>query len=148
MSCGTAGGREMGGGAGRQVPAVSHDTAETLLVSIVTAPLSAKALPDTLAAVGREMLATARIFPVNAVPVPSVAELPTAQNTSVSRAPPVMTTDELIAVVSVLPILTTQIEPAGALKRNISVTSSHVPKKLSPRRRGNSPLRRTCPQRF
>ena len=53
----------------------------TLLVSIVTAPFRAKALPDTLAPVFRVMLVSARIFPANAVPVPRVAELPTCQNT-------------------------------------------------------------------
>src|SRR3989442_9315033 len=148
MSCGTAGGREMGGGAGRRVPAVSHNTAETLLVSIVTAPLSAKALPDTLAPVVRVMLATARIFPVNAVPVPSVAELPTAQNTSVSRAPPVMTTDELIPVVRVLPILKTQIEPAGPLRVSLPLTSAHLGKQWEPGVSVNPPICATAPQAF
>lgn len=77
-------------------------------MSIVTAPLSAMALPDTLEPVVRVMLATARIFPVNAVPVPSVAELPTDQKTSVSLPLPLITTDELVAVVSVLPIMKIQ----------------------------------------
>ena len=77
-------------------------------MSIVTAPWSAMALPDTLAPAVRVMLATARIFPVNAVPVPRVAELPTAQKTSVSGLLPLLTTDELVAVVSVLPILKIQ----------------------------------------
>jgi len=54
---------------------------ETLLVSIVTAPFRAKALPDTSAPVFRVMLVSARMFPTNAVPVPRVAELPTCQNT-------------------------------------------------------------------
>src|SRR3989442_4866514 len=146
MSCGTAGGREIGSGAARQVPAVWHNTAETLLVSIVTAPLSAKALPDTLAPVVREMLATARIFPVNAVPVPSVGELPTAQNTLVSRAPPLMTTDELIAVVRVLPILKTQIEPAGPLRVSRPLTSADVGKQWTPGVSVSPPIRATAPQ--
>src|SRR2546427_7567595 len=136
----------MGRGAGRQVPAVSHNTAETLLVSIVTAPLSAKALPDTLAPVVRVMLATARIFPVNAVPVPSVAELPTAQYTSVSRAPPVTTTDELTAVVRVLPILKTQIEPAGPLRVSRPVTSAHVRKQWTPGGGVSPPIGATAPK--
>src|SRR2546429_182877 len=139
-------GGETGGGAGRRVPAVSHDTAETLLVSIVTAPLSAKALPDTLAPVVKVMLATARIFPVNAVPVPRVAELPTAQYTSVSRAPPLMTTDELIAVVRVLPILKTQIEPAGPLRVSRPVTSAHVGKQWTPGVSVSPPIGATAPK--
>src|SRR3990170_1725497 len=52
------------GSAGGVQGAAAH-TAETLLASIVTAPLSAKALPNTLALVFREMLASARIFPEN-----------------------------------------------------------------------------------
>ena len=47
----------------------------------ITAPVRAKALPDRLVLVVRVMLASARIFPANEVPVPSVAELPTCQNT-------------------------------------------------------------------
>jgi hypothetical protein len=57
-----------------------HSGAETTLVSIVTAPVRARALPEMLAPVVRVMLASARIFPTNDVPVPSVAELPTFQN--------------------------------------------------------------------
>ena len=61
--------------------AAAHTLAETVLVSIVTAPFRARALPDTLAPVFRVMLVSARIFPTNVVVVPSVAELPTCQNT-------------------------------------------------------------------
>ena len=47
-----------------------------------------KALPFRMVAVVlRVMLASARIFPSNAVPVPSVAELPTCQNTPSSEPP-------------------------------------------------------------
>jgi hypothetical protein len=52
---------------------------ETVLESIVTAPLRASVLPDTVAFVSNEMLVSARIFPMNAVLVPKVAELPTCQ---------------------------------------------------------------------
>jgi hypothetical protein len=52
---------------------------ETVLESIVTAPFRARARPDMVALVSREMLVSARIFPTNAVPVPNVAELPTCQ---------------------------------------------------------------------
>jgi hypothetical protein len=54
----------------------------TRLSIIVTAPFSAKALPQLiLAPVSMEMLEYARIFPANAVPTPRVAELPTCQKT-------------------------------------------------------------------
>ena len=76
----------------------------TSFVSIVTAPLRAKALPDTFAPVVRLMLSRARILPTNAVPIPMVAELPTCQNTLQSTPPLVTRTDEPSAVVSVLPI--------------------------------------------
>ncbi len=58
------------------------------LVSIVTAPVCAKALPFRIVAVVlRVMLASARIFPSNEVLVPSVAEVPTCQNTPSSEPP-------------------------------------------------------------
>ena len=87
--------------------AAVHTALDMLLVSSVTAPFRAKTLPDTLAPVFRVMLVSARIFPTNVVLVPSVAELPTCQNT-LQRLPLLITlTDELLAVVSVLPILKT-----------------------------------------
>jgi hypothetical protein len=80
----------------------------TWFVSNVTAPFRARALPDTLAPVVREMLVKARILPTNTVPVPMVAELPTCQNTLQSTPPLVIWTDELLAVVSVLTVLNTK----------------------------------------
>ena len=78
------------------------------LVSNVTAPFRARALPHPmLARVSRVMLVSARMFPSKAVLVPIVAELPTSQNT-LSSGPPVRTTEELLAVVSVLPIWKTK----------------------------------------
>jgi len=56
------------------------------------------------APVFRVMLARARMFPSNAVRVPSVAELPTCQNTLQASALLMRRTEELLAVVSVLPI--------------------------------------------
>jgi hypothetical protein len=76
----------------------------TWFVSIVTAPLRARPLPDTLAPVVRVMLVRARILPTNTVPVPMVAELPTCQNTLQPTPLLVTRIDELLAVVSVLPI--------------------------------------------
>ena len=76
------------------------------MVSSVTAPLSARALPARLAPVTKVMLADARIFPTNEVPDPRVAELPTCQNTLQPGPEPLLLkpTDELDAVVRVLPI--------------------------------------------
>ena len=77
-----------------------------VLVSSVTAPVRAQAAPQVIVApVFSVMLACARISPVNDVPVPSVAELPTLQNTLPPCAPLTSTTDEALAVVSVLAIL-------------------------------------------
>jgi hypothetical protein len=57
-----------------------------------------------VAPVFRVMLVRARIFPWNVVVVPRVAELPTCQNTFESVKLLLKITDELLAVVSVLPI--------------------------------------------
>ncbi len=77
---------------------------ETVLVSMVTAPVRAKTRPLTLTPVVSVSLARASRLPWNIVPVPSVAELPTCQNTLHAEAPLIRTTDEALAVVSVLPI--------------------------------------------
>ena len=76
---------------------------EMVLVSIVTAPFSARALPQPMVApVFSVMLVSARIFPSNEVVVPRVAELPTTQYTlSVGERPFTLTT-EPDAVISVL----------------------------------------------
>src|ERR1700692_3642693 len=79
----------------------------TLLVSSVTAPLRARALPLVLDPVVSVMLESARMSPTNVEPVPRVAELPTCQKTLLQLLPPLLmtATDEALAVVSVLPIL-------------------------------------------
>ena len=92
-------------------------TAETVLAQLVmvlpcrvTAPFCAKALPHLMVApVFRLMLVRARIFPSNAVLVPSVAELPTCQKMfgSFIGFPVrllIKIMDEPLAVVSVLGI--------------------------------------------
>ena len=85
-----------------------HALALTELVSIVTAPFRARALPDTMfAPVFRVMLASAIIFPLKLVLVPRVAEVPVWKNTLQALAPFIRTTDEPLAVVSALPILNT-----------------------------------------
>jgi hypothetical protein len=100
-------------GAGVSGGALAQPWMETLLVSIVTSPFRARALPDTLAPFCRAMLVSARIFPTNWVVVPRVAELPTCQN-MLQAVPPLITrTEELLAVVSLLAIL--KMKTAAAL---------------------------------
>ena len=89
------------------VAAWTHAALETVLVSNVTAPLRARALPDIWARVFRVMLVSATMFPANDVSVPRVAELVICQNTLQLEPPLLKTTDELLAVVSALPILKT-----------------------------------------
>lgn len=54
------------------------------------------------------MEASARIFPTKFVAVPSVAELPTCQNTLQALAPLIKTTEEAVAVVMVESIWNTK----------------------------------------
>ena len=79
---------------------------EMVLSSNVTAPVDAKSLPQlSVAPVFAVMLAVARIFPSNDVPVPRVAEQPTSQYTPSPEPEGSKTfTTELLAVVSELPI--------------------------------------------
>src|SRR5436309_4036912 len=88
--------------------APAHAEMFTVLVSRVTAPLRASALPVKPAPVVIVMVVRAMMFPENVLPVPSVAELPTCQKRFGGQVvPPVLvrTTDDALAVVSVLPIL-------------------------------------------
>ncbi len=85
------------------------ENCEIVLESIVTAPVSAKALPLSIVApVLSVMLSAASRFPSNAVVDPSVAELPTFQNNPLSVPPCeptlIILTDAALAVVRVLPI--------------------------------------------
>jgi hypothetical protein len=63
--------------------AVAVEQADRVIVFVsrVTAPLRARTRPSTVAPVCRLMLVRARIVPTNLEPVPSVALLPTCQNT-------------------------------------------------------------------
>ena len=89
---------------------VSQAATVITLLSNVTAPprpvvFSAATLPGTMVAlVFTVTLVAAKIVPKKLVPVPRVAELPTWKNTLQGKPPFIMTTDELLAVVSVLPI--------------------------------------------
>lgn len=71
----------------------------TGLLSNVTAPVRASALPFRVAPVSSETLASAIMVPAKVVVVPSVAELPTCQNTSSAVAPPLRMTSLLFAAV-------------------------------------------------
>ena len=108
---------------GGTVPCAAQDVIETVLASSVTAPVCAKALPNKLASVVRVTLFSARMLPVKLVPVPRVAELPTCQNT-LHGWPPTRTTEELLAVVSVLPILNTHTAAALPPALRVSVPVS------------------------
>ena len=94
----------------------------TLLLSIVTAPFRARARPEMFAPVVSVMLESARMFPMKLVPVPSVAELPTCQNTlQLLPLPGLITTmDEPLAVVRELPIL--KMKSALGLPRALRVS--------------------------
>lgn len=81
---------------------------KTMSVSIVTAPVSAKALPQITTFVVMVMLAFAMMLPLNLLVVPRVAELPTCQNISQCFVQFASETIELLAVVSVLPIWKTK----------------------------------------
>jgi hypothetical protein len=86
------------------VQAFSQLVGEIRLLSSVTDPFRAKALPARLAPVFKAILVSARMFPVKSVRVPRVAELPICQNTLHCPAPLMITTEALDAVVSLLPI--------------------------------------------
>ena len=73
-----------------------------VLVSNVTAPLSANTLPSTLAPVVNVIDVKAKMFPTKIEPVPIVAELPTCQKTLQAWAPLMRLTTLFEAVVSVL----------------------------------------------
>jgi len=108
--------------AGRGVAGAVQTVEEMLLVSNVTAPFLARTRPGAIfAPVFRVMLVSARILPWNDEVVPKVAEVPSSQNTLQPEPPLVMRTVELLAVVSVLPILNTK--TASALPRALSVSA-------------------------
>ena len=82
----------------------------TVSVSIVTGTVAfcAKALPQIVVPEPIPMLAPARMFPAKVLLAPSVATLPTSQNTSVPALPLITLTTELAAVSRVLPIWKTK----------------------------------------
>jgi len=88
---------------------------------MVTAPFLARTWPVTFAPAPRVMLASATMFPARAVVAPRVAELPTCQKTPQLSPPLVVTTDELLAVVSELPTWKTNSELLFPWKLSVSV---------------------------
>jgi hypothetical protein len=86
------------------VMAVPQVAKPTWFVSKVTAPFLAKVLPIMFVPVVTVTLVRARIFPLNLLFVPRVADFPTCQKTLHGLPPLVTTTDEALAVVSVLAI--------------------------------------------
>ena len=92
-----------------------------VLLFIVTAPVSAIALPHIVALVSRVTLASAMMFPANSVLEPSVAELPVSQNTLVPGPPLITSTTESLAVVRVLPIRKTKSAFGLPLASSVSV---------------------------
>src|ERR1700722_15749751 len=125
----------------RQVPAGRLMS----LVCNVTAPLRASTRPAaTFAPVVRVMLVRAMRFPWNRVAVPSVADEPTCQNTWHACAPLVRRTTELLAVVSVLPIL--KMKTPRPLRVSDPVSCAHELKRYTPGTRFLPP--RFSPVRF
>ena len=82
---------------------------EIEIVSIirVTPPVRAYRPPWLVTSVSTEILAIAIMSPAKAVPVPSVALLPTAQVTPQGWAPLIRVTADPVAVVKVVPIWNT-----------------------------------------
>ncbi len=100
----------------------------TVIVSLsrVTAPVWASARPTIVLFVVTVIDARARIVPVKLEPVPSVAELPTCQNTLQAWAPPIRTTWLAEPVVSVEPIwkMKTAAGSPCASRYNVPLSSS------------------------
>ena len=97
-----------------------------VLVSRVTAPLRARTRPSIDAPVVTVIDVSARMLPVNAVPVPSVADEPTCQKTLLAWTPPVRTTEVFEPVMRVLPAWKMNTEPAGPSSVNGTVPVSAI----------------------
>ncbi|HUR76934.1 MAG TPA: hypothetical protein VMZ22_03225 [Acidimicrobiales bacterium] len=95
------------------VPAAAHPGLVMTLESRVTEPLRARRRPATRALVFAVIEVNARIVPTNLEPTPSVAELPTCQNTLHGWAPLMTLTLLLTAVVSEVPVWKMNTAPAS-----------------------------------
>jgi len=82
---------------------VAHGAGRIWFVSSVTDALRANSRPSITALVFAAIVDSAMIVPVNVEPTPSVAELPTCQNTLQACAPLIRTTELSVAVISVEP---------------------------------------------
>ena len=101
--------------------ATVQDGTDTVFVSIVTAPVRAKARPRMDVPVVRVIDASAKIVPRKVVPVPRVAELPTFQKTLQDCAPPMRATLLFVAVVNVDPAWRMNTEFGSPFPSNVSV---------------------------
>ena len=88
------------------VDAVKHVAPVIVLLSSVTAPVCAKARPFKLAPVCSLMDVEARIFPINEVFVPRVAELTSRHHTLQGSPPTTLAVPEVIKVAADLKIQT------------------------------------------
>ena len=86
------------------------------LSSRVTAPFRASTRPATLVPVSTVIDVRARMLPTNLFVVPSVAELPTCQNTLQAWAPPIKST--------VLPDAVVRVEPAWKMNTALGSPSA------------------------
>src|ERR1039458_1082777 len=87
------------------LPESALHVSEMVLVSMVTSPFRARALPHWIVEwVLSQTLVSATIFPAKAVPLWSIADLPTCQYTPLPAPAFSTTTEELAAVVRPLPI--------------------------------------------
>ncbi len=112
-----------GGGGGCVVPQVDF---VIVSVSSVTAPFRANTRPSIVTPVVTVMLVNARMVPTKVEPVPSVAELPTCQNTLQDWAPLIRLTKLLDAVVRVEPAWKTQTELGSPCPSSVSCPVSPI----------------------
>ncbi len=108
----------------------------------VTAPLRAKTRPSTVAPLSRVADVKAMIVPTKVVVVPSVAELPTCQNTLHAWAPLIRLTVLLEAEISVEPAWKMNTELASFSPFNVT-----VPVRLMEEAALYTPGARLCPPR-
>jgi hypothetical protein len=105
----------------------------TMFVSRVTAPFLASRLPSVVAPVSRVIDVMAIIVPAKDVDVPSVAELPTTQNTFFACAPLIRLTELLSAVINVLAVLRIKTALLSPLPFSVSVpVNPKVPESYTP----------------
>lgn len=106
---------------------VEHVGTVMVLVSRLTCPLRARTRPETVAPVSTVAEVSAKMVPTNEVPVPSVAELPTCQNTLHAWAPLIRLTVLFEAVINVDPAWKMNTEFGLFCPSNVTVPVSPIP---------------------